>query len=383
MKVRSPLAALGALALSLLPTPSCVPTSPLRVEEGAPRDLSKSVAVALQRSGLPALGAAVVTSNGLESIGAAGVRSWGSFVPVTADDQWHIGSCTKAMTATLVARLIDRGVLRWDTTIGSVLGASVDPAWKDVSVLWLLCHRSGAPLNFSEDLWEEMVARGGTPREQRRFFVQTSLASPPPTTPNTQTRYSNSGYLVAGVLLETLTDVAWEDLMRREVFEPLGMRHTGFGSPGTPGQLDQPLGHVRGSAGWEPVPFGPGSDNPAASGPAGTIHTTLSDWARFVAAHLRGERGEASYLTAATWHRLHTADADDWGFAPGWELEKQEGTERPVLHHLGSNGFWLVEATLDLDRDVAVLLVTNVSDDAVEAPFRELRDALVGERAAK
>jgi len=384
MALRSRAAPLGVLVLLSIFSLCCgTPEQQTRVGAPAPLDLSGIIAPVLQKSGLPALGAAVVTSDGLEAIGVVGVRSWTGTEQLTIDDQWHIGSCTKAMTATLAARLIDRGVLSWETTIGAVFGPTIHPAWKDVTIAWLLSHRSGAPLNFSEDLWERMVARGGSPREQRRYFVEQGLSSAPTTAPNTETVYSNSGYIVAGAMIEALTDASWEDLMRREVFDPLGMSRTGFGAPGTPGRLDQPLGHTHGGDGWSPVALGPNADNPAATGPAGSIHTTLPDWARFVAAHLRGERGDQHYLSSATWQRLHSPGGIDWGYSPGWVVTEQEWAGGKVLRHLGSNGFWLAEATLAPRENVAILIVTNVSDDAVEAPFKNLLAALAADHAAR
>jgi CubicO group peptidase (beta-lactamase class C family) len=346
-------------------------------------DLSGIITPLLEKSQLPALGAAVVTSDGLEAIGAVGVRSWTEPVKVGVDDQWHIGSCTKSMTALLVARLIDRGVLSWATTMGEVFGPTIDTAWKDVSIVWLLSHRSGAPLNFSEDLWEEMVHRGGYPREQRRYFVEHALKTAPTTTPNTETIYSNSGFIVVGVMLEILTDSSWEDLMRREVFGPLGMDRTGFGAPGTSGKLDQPLGHIRSENGWQPISLGPNADNPAATGPAGSIHTTLSDWALFIAAHLRGARGDQRFLSTTTWDRLHSSAGSDWEYSPGWVVDDEAWAGGKVLRHIGSNGFWLAQATVAPKKDLAVLIVTNVADDVVETPFKELLSALIADHEAR
>ena len=74
------------------------------VEGHGPRDLSEVLTPILDRAKIPALGAAVVSSKGLEAIGAVGLRSWEGESEVTVDDCWHIGSCTKMMTATLAAR---------------------------------------------------------------------------------------------------------------------------------------------------------------------------------------------------------------------------------------------------------------------------------------
>jgi len=357
----------------------------LALQTGAPvpRDLSAVIAPILRQGNLPALAAAIVTSEGLEAIGAVGLRSWTATTPVTISDQWHIGSCTKAMTATLVARLIERGVLSWETTVGSVFdSARVHPAWKDVPILWLLSHRSGASLNFADELWTRTMARSGSLREQRRFFAEEGLRTAPTTKPNTETIYSNAGFIVAGAMLEALTSISWEELMRREVFEPLGMTRSGFGPPGTPGLLDQPLGHTRSTDGWSPVALGANADNPAMAGPTGTIHTTLGDWARFVSAHLRGARGDQRLLKSATWLRLHTAGGADWGYAPGWVVSEQEWAGGKVLRHLGSNNLWVAEASMAMEKDYAVLIVTNLGDDAAEAPFKDLLTALIGDHAA-
>jgi CubicO group peptidase (beta-lactamase class C family) len=358
-------------------------TDSARRRNAPPRDLSAIIIPIQQTGAIPALGGAIVTSRGLEAIGAAGLRSAGSNVPVTSGDQWHIGSCGKAITATLAARLIERGVLSWETTIGQVLGPDIHAAWKDVPLLWLLAHRSGASMNLSEELWQEMAARGGSPREQRRFFVMQGLKTiPPATMPNTATVYSNAGYLIAGVMLETLTDTAWEELVQREVFAPLGMTRTGLGAPGTPGKLDQPLGHIRGEAGWSPVALGPRADNPPAGGPAGTVHTTLADWARFISAHLAGERGDERFLKAESWRKLHAAAAPDWDYSAGWVVTEADWAGGTLLRHLGSNGFWVAEASIAPDKDFAMLIVTNVGDDAAEAPFKKLLAALVADREA-
>jgi len=360
----------------------------LSLQTGAPavpRRLEALIQPILDESGLPALGAALVTSQGLEALGAVGLRSWEGEAEVTSEDRWHLGSCTKALTATLVARLVERGTLTWQTTLGDVFAGTVpgmDPAWKPVSILWLLCHRSGASLNFDADLWQRMTAKGGTPREQRRFFVAEGLLVAPESTPNTETLYSNAGYMLAGAMLEELAGASWEELVQREVLAPLGMTSTGFGAPGTPGKLDQPLGHARGADGWTPIALGPEADNPPVVGPAGTVHATLADWARFVSAHLRGARGDESFLKAASWQRLHAKGAADWSHAPGWLVSDEPWAGGALLSHLGSNTYWVCQANLAPAKDLAVLIVTNVGDDAAKEPFERLLAALLADHAA-
>jgi len=255
----------------------------------------------------------------------------------------------------------------------------MDASWKNVTLEQLLCHRSGSPRNFDDAMWEQTVRTGTSPRSQRRVLVADALSSPLKTKPNTETSYSNAGYMIVGVILEQITDTSWEELVQKEVFEPLGMKHTGFGAPGKSGKRDQPTGHRRAKSGWSPVEPGPNADNPAVTGPAGTVHTTLGDWSRFLTAHLQGARGNQSFLKTASWKRLHTAGGNGWEYSPGWVVSQQPWTGGTLLSHMGSNSFWLAQASLAINKDVAVLIVTNVSDDAAETPFKEILAAVIAE----
>lgn len=345
--------------------------------QAAVRDLSDLVEAERAQAGIPALGAAVVGPDGLLAIGVAGVRAFPAGPSVRQRDQWHIGSCTKAFTGTLAARLIERNLLHWDTTVAQVLGTRMHAGWHEVPLLWLLSHRSGAEGNFDQSIWERMVALGGSLREQRAWLVAEGMKSPPPAAPNSRTSYSNAGYMIAGAMLEKAANRDWESLVRREVFGPLGLSSAGFGAPGTPGRLDQPLGHVRGeSGGWKRIELGPGDDNPAATGPAGTIHLSLSDWAKFITAHLRGARGEDAYLHRLSWQRLHNPGEAAWEYSPGWVVSRPRENGEPVLRHLGSNNFFVAQAVLFPARNRAVLLVTNLGDDAAEPAFSRLLERL-------
>ena len=64
-------------------------------------------------------------------------------------------------------------------------------------------------------------------------------------------------------------------------------------------------------------------------------------------------------------------------------VTEQDWAGEILLRHLGSNGFWVAEASIAPDRDFAVLIVTNVGDDAAEAPFKELLVALVADHEAR
>ncbi len=90
-----------------------------------PADTKQALEVLRKQYNLPALAVVVVKDGKICDRAAVGLRKEGDPTPVTIDDQFHIGSCTKSMTATLAAMLIEDGKLRWNTTI-----AEVFPEWK-------------------------------------------------------------------------------------------------------------------------------------------------------------------------------------------------------------------------------------------------------------
>src|SRR5690606_13360055 len=92
----------------------------------------------------PALAGAVVTDDGFDWRGVAGVRRAGDEAPATLDDLWHLGSNTKAMTSALYARLVEQGRARWGATVPELFpDLTIDPSWTTITVEQLMAHRSG------------------------------------------------------------------------------------------------------------------------------------------------------------------------------------------------------------------------------------------------
>jgi CubicO group peptidase (beta-lactamase class C family) len=189
--------------------------------------------------------AAVLRGERIIAQGVAGVRKRGSAESITLDDQFQLGSCTKAMTATLVAMLVEEGKLNWTTTLGELFADTVKPmhpAWEKVTLRQVLAHRAG--LRFEPDglaqVFSELVrplrARLGTLPQQRLEIARQALSRPPGIAPDTRYWYSNVGYILAGAVLEQLTGRAWEELMRERLFGPLGISTGGFGPPGRGGR---------------------------------------------------------------------------------------------------------------------------------------------------
>src|SRR5205814_235530 len=142
-------------------------------EPAANKDLATLLEPIRKKYKLPALAAAVVSSKGLSEMAAVGVRKTGTKVAVTTDDQFHIGSDTKAMTAFLMARLVETQRLSWDDTLEKLfpdLAETVAAPMRKVTLLQLMTHHAGLPANLKGG-WDS-VAKVGTPRKQREAVVK-------------------------------------------------------------------------------------------------------------------------------------------------------------------------------------------------------------------
>lgn len=363
--------------------------------------------------------------------GAAGVRKRGTAERITLDDRFLLNSCTKPMTATLVAMLVEEGKLNWTTTLGEVFADTVKPlhpAWEKVTLSQVLAHRAG--LRFDPDglgrvfrmlrapyagfrrgpeLMRPHRARLGTLPQQRLEIATQALSRPPGIPPDTKYWYSNEGYLLAGAVLEHLTGHSWEDLMRERLFQPLGISTGGFGQPGTAGKTDQPWGHS--SVMGKPIdPGSPAAQFPFYYGPAGMAHMTLTDWAKFIRLHLRGDPAnphcQAALLKLATFAELH-AVASTATYSKGWVMRgatllatgdaapavayhagafistaswakgTRPGDTGRRLWHGGSNGLSHSVACIAPEIDFAVLVACNRGLDIALWKTRRAARALI------
>lgn len=308
-----------------------------------------------EKHDLPALAGAFVTTDGAQLQVATGVRKAGTEVAVTTDDLWHLGSNTKSMTATVAAISVEAGRLRWDSTLREVfaeLKAFRDSLLSQLTLTHLLTHRSGLPANAP---WALSLLSGKSMREQRGMILESFTSQKDMAAPGTQYLYSNLGYVLASHMLEEVNDRPWEDLMRDQIFKPLGMTQAGFGGTGILGQLDQPWPHL---SGGEPAPKnGPSMDNPPVMAPAGAVHAPMADYARFIAEHLAGVNGKGKLLKAETYRHLHTATFGG-SYAYGWICSERKWGGK-VIAHSGSNTMNHCVAWLAPEKGFAMLACTN------------------------
>ncbi|MQA37666.1 serine hydrolase domain-containing protein [Rugamonas aquatica] len=330
-------------------------SSALAQAQATSPELQRMLSGALKDRSVPAMGVLVIRDGQPQAQAVDGVRAKGSAEHASLQDSWHIGSDAKAMTATLVARLVEQGKLSWDAPLKDMLPLlGMRAEYADVTLADLLSHRAGLPPNSDEKLIEATRKDARPLPVLRMEYAQRALSEAPIGAIRSDARYSNSGFMIAAAIAEHATGKAFEELMQEQVFEPLGMRvDTGQAQRG------QLLGHKKG----KPL-AGPGSDIPPFFAPAGaTVRLSMADWSKFLVDQMAGERGHGKLLSQAGYTHLHTPQGDS-NSALGWGVKTNWPAQAPIrmLMHAGSNGYWNALVALAPDRQDGVLVVANAGE---------------------
>lgn len=323
--------------------------------------LGKLIADERKEKNLVGLAAMVMVDGQVVAAAADGERKKWSGVPVEISDRWHLGGITKSITATMIARLIEASQMQWSDTVGEIFPeASVHEDWKAVTLRQLLTDTAGAPAYLPMEVALQRPTLGPECTQARREAVLNVIAEKPAYPPGEKYEYSNVGYTIAGAMAEKVTGATWEDLVKREVFEPLELADAGFGPPKSGDKtLEQPRGHktIRGRK----FPVDDETDNTPVMGPAGTVHMTLQNLCTFARDHMLGQVGAGKLLSTQTYKLLHTPELNY--YACGW-IRKEPGEEIPytVYWHNGSNTFWYALVVFIPERKMVVAVTSNDCD---------------------
>jgi CubicO group peptidase (beta-lactamase class C family) len=326
------------------------------------------------------MGASVVRQ-GEPTVAVAGVRRVGVADPVQQTDAFHLGSDTKAITASVVARLVERGLLHWDETLREAMpDAKMNPAFAPVTLEMVMRHVAGLPSGgaFTPEFTKGFDDEHWTLEHQRQDMTERFLIRGPALPPGTRFVYSNYDYLIIGHVVERAAGKPWEQLVQEEVFSPLNMTGCGFGPTAT---ATHPAG-VWGHDVKDGVYVATEEDNPPLMGPAGSVHCPLEAWGKFAAAHA-GD-GPPGWLTEASLRKLHEPLAIP-GVGTGKDIAMGWGVTTtgvpPLLTHAGSNGYNLARIVVIPSLHTAVLVTANAGDARAFAAVDELTDALVHQLA--
>ena len=292
------------------------------------------------------------------------------------------------MTAMLAANAVQKGHLRWTTTLADALPSlakRVRPEYRGATLERLLAHEARMPA-YTQPSAERvawMKALGGAHPDQRLAFLEEVLATEAPNRGSGDDAYSNVGYAAVGAMVEQTGGAAWEDLLQRDLASPLGMKSLGFGYPSTAATPNQPRGHAEINGRVVELPLDESRELAVCLWPAGAVHCSIGDLARYAADHLNGLRGRRALLPQALYDRIHRPlDSGANGFTLGWGIRHDE--RWGALHFgSGSGGWFFVRIVVVPENDAAVVVASNSGQaaDATRALYTELLATFAAEKA--
>jgi len=336
---------------------------------------------------------AVYASGGWRSaVGSAGAPSplyAGAVEPRTLYD---LASLTKPVVACTLARLVKRGVLRWDAPLGEVLPLTRESVSRDVPLLWLLSHRAGLCAHVALYELPEAISRGGE-IDRRALLLRVAGArreecQGEPSAQGYDPVYSDLGYILLGAVMELATHTPLDTLIEREVLQPLGL---GLGSArqwalrlGRPGFLRRVVptetlgarGTVHGDVHDDNAWLLSGT---ASAGHAGLFGAAL-DVVRFGSAVVDGVHGRgADWLTRADVAML-VQERPRGSLRAGFDGKATVGSsagDRFRSGAFGHLGFTGTSVWCEPDAQVVVALLTNrVCPSRQNLKLRALRPRL-------
>lgn len=341
------------------------------------RALDRLFDQAMVRYQLPGLAVGVIEDGQVAWVRTAGELEAGGGAPVTPDTLFKIASNTKAMTTAVLARLVDAGKLAWDDPVTRYLPdfRMYDP-WvtANIQVRDLLIHNSGLGLGAGDlMLWPE-------PNAFTRADIVAGLAYLRPTHSfRSHYAYDNLLYVVAGEVAAAAGGKPYEQLVREQVFAPLGMTRCQVGRwrPAEVGNVAQP--HMRQDGRNVPVREDGDVVQDLPSTSAGGVRCSVRDMLTWMQAWLQPQR-HPGWLSPAQRQALWTlatpmpisARMRDWdgthlyGYGYGWRLSDVDGQWK-VAHTGTLMGMYSSLVLLPGRQDGFVILTNGEGEQAREA----------------
>ncbi len=250
-------------------------------------------------------------------------------VPAAPGLIYPIGSLTKQTTAIAALMLVDEGKLRLDSTIGALL-PGFHPAAVPITLEQLLGHTSGLVNYVNLPDWSSLWGKELKPDQLLDYFRKRPLAAPA----GSEFEYNNSGYVAVGRMIELASGQSYADFLRARIFEPLGMRRSGY-NDFTAILEGRVPGYTRTGDGWQ---NSRAVLHPSQLFSAGALYSNVDDLARLQDALAGGRLISPALLERMTSPgRLN--DELKTGYGLGWAVSTQQG--RKVLEHGGAtNGFY-------------------------------------------
>jgi serine beta-lactamase-like protein LACTB len=325
-------AAAGAADASL-------PTDKLRAIESA-------ISAEMSQHAIPGLAVAVVTGTQIRFAAAYGIADLENFVPAKVETVFPLASLSKAITATAVLQLVERGQVELDAPIQRYVPGFPEKPWP-ITVRQLLCHQAGIR-HHSEAEWTN-TRHFASLTEALQIFSDAPLLHEP----GTKTLYTSYGYTLLGCAIESASGMSYGDYLRQSIFQPASMERT---------QIDDHFELVPGrAAGYFKDSSGRLRNSPLTDTsnriPGGGLCGTVMDVARFAAAFQSGTLLKPESVRAMlTRQRIRSGRRAGYGL--GWIVSDKSG--RTEAWCTGAQPRVSASLLLRPDRQIAVVVLCNL-----------------------
>jgi len=326
---------------------------------------------------IPGAAIAVIKDKKLWQSMGFGYRNAEENLPVTADTQFGIASCSKSMTSALIAILVDNGILSYDEPVITYAPKLVmyDPAAKDMTLRDMLSHETG--FGTHDAIW---------PGDRSRDELAESLRYIKPCTYfRGEAIYSNVIYAMAGYVAECATGEPWDKLMQKYIFDPLGMTRTNCSVDVMQKDTNYSLPYRYRNGKCNPLKIW----NVDLAGPAASVNSTANDMAKWLMMHIAGGKTEdgTALIQPETFKEMHTAFTqfeDSIGngegffecsdYAMGWRTGTYRGHK--FHKHTGKiEGYSSIQAFMP-EEGIGVVIMINLHSPSVSFMYSVLYNVI-------
>ena len=319
---------------------------------------------------IPGIAVSIFTKDKVLNEEVSGVRRLHTNDSIKLNDRFHLGSCGKAMTGFVAARLVEKGLILWNTKVFEVfpeLKDSSNTVYRNVTLYELLSNRSKVRQFMSED--EELkrfTDFKGKDIMQRRYNFSKWLLKQKPVELDSVNgyTYSNAGFAIAASMMEKVTGKQWENLINEDLCKPLKI-HISFGWPALEDK-NQPWGHWIIEGNSVLIPHSPNDyyklDDIIT--PAGNYSMSIIDYTKFLQLNLIGIIGKDTILKSSTYDYLHYCNLISDRpllncYSIGWWVSNRTPELYTISEHNGSAGTFYCFTLLVKELNFGLGIITN------------------------
>jgi CubicO group peptidase (beta-lactamase class C family) len=304
----------------------------------------------------------VLVANGDEVLLAKGIglANVEHRIPNSPQTKFRLGSITKQFTATAILLLAEQGKLAVDD-LASKHVANCPESWNAVTIHHLLTHTSGIPSFTSLPGYRDSMPLPSPPDKT----LDRVRSMPLEFTPGEKFAYSNSGYVLLGQIIESVSGQTYADFLRQNVFEPLGMMNSGYDQP------EKILPHRASGYRLGATPTNASYLDMTIPHAAGALYSTVEDLHRWSRALDAGK-----LLSTDAFAKMFTPVKGNYGY--GWFIDEQFGRKR-VHHGGGINGF-VTQIVRFPTEQVCIVVLSNIESGIAGGVARDLTAMTFGEK---